>query len=169
MPYYECVFIARQDVPSAQIEPLTQHFAEIISENGGTVAKTEYWGLKTLAYRIKKNRKGHYVLMNLDAPYAAIAEMERLMGLHDDVLRNLTVRVDALEEGPSIMMQSRAGRDGPRRGRDRDRGDRGGDRGGDRDRDRGDRDRDRGDRDRDRERPAAAAAAPAETTPPAGD
>ena len=71
MPYYECVFIARQDVPSAQIEPLTQHFTDIITENGGAVAKTEYWGLKTLAYRIKKNRKGHYVLLNLDAPHAA--------------------------------------------------------------------------------------------------
>lgn len=135
MPYYECVYIARQDVPSAQVESLTETFSNIIGENGGKVEKTEYWGLKTLAYRIKKNRKGHYVLMNLDAPHPAVAEMERQMRINDDVLRILTIKVDALEEGPSAMMQSRAGRDS--RGRDRDRGPR----------DRGDRDRgDRGDR-----------------------
>ncbi len=135
MPYYECVYIARQDVPSAQVESLTETFSNIIGENGGKVEKTEYWGLKTLAYRIKKNRKGHYVLMNLDAPHPAVAEMERQMRINDDVLRTLTIKVDALEEGPSAMMQSRAGRDS--RGRDRDRGPR----------DRGDRDRgDRGDR-----------------------
>ena len=129
MPYYECVYIARQDVPSAQVETLTETFSNIIGENGGKVEKTEYWGLKTLSYRIKKNRKGHYVLMNLDAPHPAVAEMERQMRINDDVLRTLTIKVDALEEGPSAMMQSRAGRDG--RGRDRDRGPR--------DRDRGDR------------------------------
>ncbi len=172
MAYYECVLIARQDVPSAQVEGLTGTFTGVISENGGTVTKTEYWGLKTLAYRIKKNRKGHYVLMNIDAPYSAVAEMERRMRLHEDVLRHLTIRVDALEEGQSVMMQNRASRDGGRGDR-RDRGDRG-DR--DRDRDRGDRgDRDRGDRDRrDREpRPEAAsgADAPAEAQAPtqAGD
>ncbi len=151
MPLYECVFIARQDIPAAQADALANQFASVIGENGGKVTKTEYWGLKTLSYRIKKNRKGHYVLLNIDAPPPAVKEMERLMGLHEDVLRQLTLRVEALEEGPSAMMQSRAGRDGPRRERgDRDRGDR--DRGdrGDRDRgDRGDRDRgDRGDRDR---------------------
>ncbi|HET8728895.1 MAG TPA: 30S ribosomal protein S6 [Alphaproteobacteria bacterium] len=140
MPLYECVFIARQDVPSSQVEALTESYSGIIAEGGGNVTKTEYWGLKNLNYRIKKNRKGHYVLMNVDAPYPAVAEMERQMGLNEDVLRNLTIRVDALEEGPSAMMQSR-GRDG-----DRDRrGDRGfrGDRG-----DRGDRGErsDRGDR-----------------------
>ena len=139
MPYYECVYIARQDVPSAQVESLTETFSNIIGENGGKVEKTEYWGLKTLSYRIKKNRKGHYVLMNLDAPHPAVAEMERQMRINDDVLRTLTIKVDALEEGPSAMMQSRAGRDGGRRDRDRgprDRGDRG---------DRGDRS-DRGER-----------------------
>lgn len=163
MAYYECVLIARQDVPSAQVEGLTSTFTGVISDNGGTVTKTEYWGLKTLAYRIKKNRKGHYVLMNIDAPYPAVAEMERRMRLHEDVLRHLTIRVDALEEGQSIMMQNRASRDGGRGDR-RDRGDRG-DR--DRDRDRGDRgDRDRGDRDRRDREPRADASggadAPAE-------
>jgi small subunit ribosomal protein S6 len=138
MPYYECVFIARQDVPSAQVESLTETFSNIITENGGKVEKTEFWGLKTLAYKIKKNRKGHYVLLNLDSPHAAVAEMERQMGISDDVLRTLTIKVDALEEGPSMMMQSRAGRDAGRRDH-RDRGDR-----GDRP-DRGDRG-DRGDR-----------------------
>ena len=147
MPYYECVFIARQDVPSSQVEGLTESFSKIIGDGGGTVGKSEYWGLKTLAYRIKKNRKGHYVLMNLDAPHAAVAEMERQMRINEDVLRTLTIRVDALEEGQSIMMQARAGRDGPRRDRDRGRGDRDrGDRGGD---------RDRGDRGGDRDRSAA--------------
>lgn len=143
MPYYECVFIARQDVPSTQVEALTETFTNILSENGGKVAKTEYWGLKSLAYRIKKNRKGHYVLMNLDAPHPAVAEMERQMGLNEDVLRNLTIRVDEHEEGPSAMMQSR-GRDDRRDDRrgPRDRDDRGPR--GDRD-DRGPRG-DRGDR-----------------------
>ncbi len=168
MPLYECVFIARQDIPAAQVDGLAGQFSAVITENGGKVLKTEYWGLKTLAYRIKKNRKGHYVLFNLDAPPAAVKELERRMGIHDDVLRQLTVRVDALEEGPSAMMQSRAGRDDRRRDRgDRDRGDR--DRGDRGDRDRGDRgDRDRGDRDRgergrDRDREPVPAAAAAES------
>lgn len=137
MPLYESVYIARQDVSAAQVETLTEGFSTILTENGGKVTKTEYWGLKSFAYRIKKNRKGHYVLLNIDAPAAAVAEMERLMGINEDVLRTLTLRVDTLEEGPSVMMQSRAGRD--RDGRDRDGRDRDG---------RGDRDGPRGDRDR---------------------
>jgi small subunit ribosomal protein S6 len=128
MALYESVFIARQDISSAQAEALTEQFAQIIGENGGTVSKKEYWGLKSLSFRIKKNRKGHYVLLNIDAPSAAVVEMERNMRISEDVIRYLTVKVEALEEGPSAMTQ----------GRDRDRGDR--DRG---DRDRGDRDRDR--------------------------
>ena len=157
MPLYENVFIARQDATPAQVEALTENFATVISQNGGTVGKREYWGLRSLSYRIKKNRKGHYTLMNIDAPAAAVTEMERLMRINEDVLRYLTVRVEALEEGPSAMMRSRDDRDsrGPR-----DRGDRGGyrdrdDRGGYR----GDRDRDRGD-DRRRE-PRVEAEAPA--------
>lgn len=141
MPLYESVYIARQDVSAAQVEALTEGFTAILTENGGKVTKTEYWGLKSFAYRIKKNRKGHYVLLNIDAPAAAVAEMERLMGINEDVLRTLTLRMDVLEEGPSAMMQSRAGRDRDGRGdRDGPRGDRDGPRG---DRDRGER-RDRG-------------------------
>ena len=156
MPYYENIFIARQDVTSAQVEGLAEHFAGIVAAQGGTVAKKEVWGLKSLSFRIKKNRKGHYVLMNIDAPAAAVIEMERNMRIHEDVLRHLTVRVDALEEGPSAMLQSR-GRD--REGREREGGfgrrerSFGGDRGFDRG-DRGDRGEraDRGERD-DRLRP----------------
>ena len=86
MPLYECVFIARQDVPGAQVETLTQTFSNVIAENGGQVGKTEYWGLKSFTYKIKKNRKGHYVLMNIDAPFPAVAEMERQMRLNEDIL-----------------------------------------------------------------------------------
>jgi small subunit ribosomal protein S6 len=111
MPLYEHVFIARQDVSAQQVEGLTEAFSTIITENGGKVAKTEYWGLRNLTYRIKKNRKGHYVLMNLDAPPAAVAEMERQMGINEDVVRLLTIRVEALEEGPSVVMQNRANRE----------------------------------------------------------
>ena len=120
MPYYENVFIARQDISGQQVDGLVESFGEIINQGGGKVAKHEYWGLKNLAYRIKKNRKGHYVLINVDAPADAVLEMERNMRLNEDVIRFMTVRVDALEEGPSAMMQSRSSRDG----RDR-RGDRG--------------------------------------------
>jgi small subunit ribosomal protein S6 len=137
MPFYENVFIARQDVTTAQVEALTELFAGIVTAQGGNVTKKEYWGLKSLSYRVRKNRKGHYVLMNIDAPATAVIEMERNMRIHEDVLRQLTVRVDELEEGPSSMMQSKGGRDRDDRG-DRDRGPRG-------DRDRGPRE-DRGPR-----------------------
>ncbi len=125
MPAYESVFIARQDVGSSQVDALTDNFAEIIEQGGGKVSKREYWGLRNLAYRIKKNRKGHYVLMNIDAPAPAVLEMERLMRLNEDILRFMTLRVDELEEGPSVMMQKREerrerrGRDGDGDGRDR--------------------------------------------------
>jgi small subunit ribosomal protein S6 len=142
VPYYENVFIARQDASPTQVEALTEGFATVIAENGGTVGKREYWGLRSLAYRIKKNRKGHYTLLNIDAPATAVNEMERLMRINEDVLRYLTVRVEALEEGPSPMMRSRDERGERGERGDRDRGDRG-DRGGRRDRD------DRGGRDRD--------------------
>ena len=105
MPYYESVFIARQDITSAQVDALSAEFAEIIRKNGGQVTKTESWGLRTLAYRIKKNRKGHYVLFNLDAPAAAVQELERNMRLHEDVLRYLTVHVEELEAGPSAILR----------------------------------------------------------------
>ena len=137
MPLYECVLIARQDVSGSQVEGLVEHFSNIIQENGGQVAKTEMWGLRNLSYRIKKNRKGHYALLNIDAPSGAVLEMERNMRLHDDVLRYLTLRVKKLEEGPSIVMQVKQSRE--ERGRDH--------RGG-----RGSRDRDK-DRNHDRGRP----------------
>jgi len=118
MPFYENVFIARQDISATQAEALTEQFAALIAEQGGKVTKKESWGLRNIAYRINKNRKGHYTLMNIEAPPAAITEMERQMRINEDVLRYLTVRVDALEEGPSAMLQSRSrdDRDGPRRG-----------------------------------------------------
>ncbi|HVH73911.1 MAG TPA: 30S ribosomal protein S6 [Stellaceae bacterium] len=122
MPLYENVFIARQDISGAQVEALTDGFAQLVADNGGEVKKREYWGLRNLAYRMRKNRKGHYVLLNLDAPPAAIAELERTMRINEDVIRYLTVRVEALEEGPSAIVQGRGGRDDrSRRPGDRDR------------------------------------------------
>ena len=111
MSLYESTFIARHDMSSQQVESLAENFTNIVKENGGEIAKTEFWGLKTLAYRIKKNRKGHYVYFNVDAPAAALIELERNMRLSEDVLRYLTVRVDALDPDPSPMMQARASRD----------------------------------------------------------
>lgn len=122
MAYYESVFIARQDVSAAQVDTLADAFTNIVQENGGKVVKKEFWGLRNLAYRIKKNRKGHYVLFNLDAPAAAVNEMERNMRINEDIIRFLTVRVEALEEGPSAILQSksREGREGREGGRFRD-------------------------------------------------
>lgn len=107
MPYYEHVFIARQDVSAGQVEAITAKFSEILEENQGRVAATEYWGLKTLQYRIKKNRKGHYVMMTIDAPASALSELERQARLNEDVIRFMSVRVDELQEGPSIVMKSK--------------------------------------------------------------
>ncbi len=111
MPYYESVFIARQDITAAQAESLANNATKIIEDQGGKVAKVEQWGLRTLAYRIKKNRKGHYVLLNIDAPPEAIQEMERQMRINEDVLRQLTIRVDELEEGPSTLFHFKESRD----------------------------------------------------------
>ena len=123
MPYYESVFIARQDISASQVESLTEAFSKTLEDQGGKVAKVEQWGLRGLAYKIKKNRKGHYILLNIDGPAAAIQEMERQMRINEDVLRYITIRVDELEEGPSVMMQHRSGRDDrPRRGDRFDRG-----------------------------------------------
>jgi small subunit ribosomal protein S6 len=147
MPLYEHVYLARQDTSAQQVEELTAQLKGVVEGLGGSVTKTEYWGVKSLSYRLRKNRKAHFTLMNLDAPPPAINEIERLERLNEDVLRYLTIRVEAHEEGPSAMMR--------RTERDRERDDRRGDRGdrfdrGDRG-DRGDRDRgDRGDRPRDR-------------------
>ena len=147
MALYEHVFLARQDLAQAQVDALAENATKIIADNGGTVAKTETWGLRSLAYRIAKNRKAHYVMLDIDAPPAAVAELERQTNINEDVIRFLTIRVDAHEKAPSAMMRrsERSDRDG--RGDRGDRGDRGprggGDRGGDRER--GDRP-DRGDR-----------------------
>jgi small subunit ribosomal protein S6 len=151
MPLYEHVLIARQDLSNTQAEGLIEHFSTVLADNGGKVVENEYWGVRTLAYKINKNRKGHYAFLRSDAPSAAVQEMERLARLHDDVMRVMTVRVDKHEEGPSVQMQKRE-----ERGERGDRGDRGdrprGER-GDRDRgDRGDRGADRGDRGDRRER-----------------
>ena len=129
MALYEHIFLARQDVSPTQVEEMTTAFTNLITEGGGKVSKNEYWGLKSLSYRIKKNRKAHYTLLNIDAPHAAVAEMERLQSLNEDILRFMTIRVDELEEGPSAMMQKRDRDDerGDRPGGPRgDRGDRGG-------------------------------------------
>ncbi|HEY1142994.1 MAG TPA: 30S ribosomal protein S6 [Sphingomicrobium sp.] len=138
MPLYEHVFLARQDLAQAQVDALAENATKIITDNGGKVVKTETWGLRNLAYRIAKNRKAHYVALDVDAPAPAIAELERQTNINEDVIRVLTIRVDEHEQGPSAMM--RRGERG-----DRERGPRGeGDRG-----DRGDRGgfgRDRGDR-----------------------
>jgi small subunit ribosomal protein S6 len=147
MPLYEHVYLARQDASPQQVEELTTQLKGVVEGLGGSISKNEYWGVKTLSYRLRKNRKAHFTLLNIEAPPAAINEIERLERLNEDVLRYLTIRVDELEQGPSAMMR--------RVDRDRDRDDRRGERGdrgdrGDRS-DRGDRG-DRGDRPRDRER-----------------
>ena len=104
MALYEHVYIARQDIAPAQVEALTQSLEEIITENGGKVEKQEYWGLRNLQYKIKKNRKGHYTLLNIDAPSNAITEMERQMRINEDILRFMTIRVDELSEQPSSIL-----------------------------------------------------------------
>ena len=107
MPFYENVFISRQDISATQVDGLADQFSKLIEENGGKVTKKEYWGLRNMAYRFKKNRKGHYIMLNIDAPAAAVQEMERNMRISEDVIRYLTVRVDELEEEPSIQMRSK--------------------------------------------------------------
>ena len=131
MPRYEHVFLARQDVSAQQVEGLTEQYKAVLEAAGGAVTKVEYWGVKSLAFRINKNRKAHYALMNIDAPAPAVAEMERQMRINENVLRFMTVRVEELEDGPSAMLQKRERdekrdfeRDGGGGGRF-DRGDRG--------------------------------------------
>lgn len=147
MALYEHVFLARQDLSQQQVDALVEHFRGVIASNGGSVGRVENWGLKSLTYRVKKNRKAYFTLMDITAPPAAVKEMERQMGISEDILRFMTVKVDKHEDGPSAMMQKREERSdrgdrgfgdrdrGPRSFGDRDRGDRGprsfGDRGGD--------------------------------------
>ena len=137
MALYEHVFLARQDLSQQQVDALVEHYKGIIEANGGSIGRVENWGLKSLTYRVKKNRKAYYTLMDVTAPAAAIKEVERQQGLSEDVLRFLTIKVEAHEEGPSAMMQKREERSdrgdrgfgdrdrGPRSFGDRDRGDRG--------------------------------------------
>jgi len=126
MRLYESVFIARQDISSQQVESMADEFAGIITNAGGQIHKREYWGLRSLAYRIKKNRKGHYIMFNLETDGATLKEYERIMGLNEDVLRFLNIRIEEVDEAPSIIMQNKGER-GERgdRGNRGDRGDRG--------------------------------------------
>src|SRR6476620_9824194 len=117
MALYEHVFLARQDLSQQQVDALVEQYKGVISANGGSVGRVENWGLKSLTYRINKNRKAYYTLVDITAPAAAIQEMERQMGLSEDILRFMTIKVEAHEEGPSAMMQKRDDRG--------DRGDRG--------------------------------------------
>ena len=121
MPLYEHVFLARQDASPQQVEEITNQITAVVTQLGGKVAKTEQWGLRSLTYRIDKNRKAHFVMLNIDGPTAIVAEIERQERIHEDVLRYLTVRVDELEEGPSAMMR-KADRDRDDRGPREDRG-----------------------------------------------
>ncbi len=165
MALYEHVFLARQDVTAQQVDALTEQLKTVIQSGGGSVQKVEYWGIKSLAYRVKKNRRAHFTLMNIDAPAAAVAEMERQMRINEDVIRLLTVRVEAHEDGPSAMLRKRDDSDRDDRG---ERGERRGGGGGRFDRsdrgDRGDRGGGGGDRGAGRfpSRPAASA-------PPVGE
>ena len=111
MALYEHVFLTRQDAAPTQVDALTEQYKALLAANGGKVTKTEYWGLKSLTYRIKKNRKAHYTLFNIDAPSAAVQEMERQMSISEDVIRFMTVKVEALEDGPSAQMRRREDRD----------------------------------------------------------
>jgi small subunit ribosomal protein S6 len=133
MRFYEHTFIARQDLSAQQAQNLAETYAGVVAEQGGEVTKSEYWGLRNLAYRIRKNRKGHYLHFNLNAPAEAIEELERQERLSDDVIRYLTVKVDRLDEKPSILMQVRSTREerSRRSGQDRSGGERGGDQAGD--------------------------------------
>ncbi len=123
MPLYEHIYLARQDVSAQQVEGITETLKSTIESGGGSVGKVEYWGLKSLAFRIKKNRKAHYSLLNIEAPAEAVHEMERQMRIDDNILRFMTIRVEELEEEPSVMMQKRDRDD--RRGGRGERGDRG--------------------------------------------
>lgn len=123
MALYEHVFLARQDLAQAQVDQLAEASTKIVEDMGGKVVKTETWGLRSLAYRISKNRKAHYVMLEIDAPGAVVAELERQTQINEDVIRYMTVKVDAHESGPSVMMRKQE-RDRERRG-DRDGGQRG--------------------------------------------
>lgn len=110
MRFYESVFIARQDISTGQVNALCDEFEKIVTDGGGKILKKEYWGLKSLAYRIKKNRKGHYILFNMEADADTMNEYDRRLGLNEDILRVLTIKIDEVSDEPSIMMQSKSDR-----------------------------------------------------------
>jgi len=150
MALYEHMLIARQDISAQQVDALATHLKTIVETEGGKVEKQEYWGLRSLAYRIKKNRKGHYVLLNLNAPANAIVELERQLKINEDVLRFMSVRVEAFEQSNSSRKRERDDNERSERGERGERGERSdrGDRGERSDRgDRGERS-ERGPRDR---------------------
>lgn len=150
MALYEHIFLARQDLSGAQVDEIIQNYKTLIEENGGSVGRIENWGLKSLTYRIKKNRKAHYAMLNIETTGETVHEMERQMRINEDILRYMTVSVEEHEETPSVMLQKRDRDDrgrGDRGGRNNDRGDRG---------DRGDRNNDRGDRGESGRRPREA-------------
>ena len=118
MPLYEHVFLARQDLSQAQVDALAATATEIVESNNGKVTKTETWGLRSLAYKIQKNRKAHFVLLNIEAPAGVVAELERQTSINEDIIRYLTVRVDELESGPSVMMRKQDRERRPRRDRE---------------------------------------------------
>ena len=120
MALYEHVFLARQDLAQAQVDSLAETATKIIEDNNGKVVKTESWGLRSLAYRIAKNRKAHYVMLEIDGPGTVIAELERQTQINEDVIRYMTVRVDELEQGPTVMMRKGQDRERGRGRRDRD-------------------------------------------------
>ena len=123
MALYEHVFLSRQDVSGQRVDELVEQFKGILEAGGGSVGKSEYWGLKSLTFRINKNRKAHYTLMNINAPHAAVAEMERQMGINEDVVRFLTIRVEELDDEPSVQMQKKERDERRRRDRERRRDD----------------------------------------------
>ena len=120
MAFYEHIFIARQDIQPQQVEAISKDLTKIVEDNGGKVTKTEQWGLRSLAYRIKKYKKGHYVLLNIDGSSDAISELERNERLHEDVVRFMTIRVEELEEGDSVVLRSRDREGRPSRFENRD-------------------------------------------------
>ena len=109
MAFYECTFVARSDLSKADVEKLSATFSKIITDGKGTVVKTEYWGLRTLAYKINKMGKGHYTMLGLDCDPVALKELERQIGINEDIIRTMTVRVDKMDATPTVMMQQKSG------------------------------------------------------------
>jgi small subunit ribosomal protein S6 len=114
MPLYEMIFVARPNLTAAEVDSITQNFKDVLKKEGGEVVSTEYWGLRTLAYKIKKNSRGHYMLMNINSPFPAIAELERIMGFNEDLIRTAIFKLDSLPKNPSDLMVSVTAKDSVR-------------------------------------------------------